>query len=79
MARVKRKPIEEKIQHQQEIIESLEIRLEHERNELEALFSQQKHNEVESLYDFIKESGLGTNEAIEVLQQYLTENYSETA
>lgn len=79
MARGQRKPIEEKIQQKQEIIESLEERLERERDELEALFSQQKHNEVESLYDFIKESGLSVNEAIEALQQYLSEQYSETA
>ena len=74
MARGQRKSIEEKIQQKQEVIDALEVRLEHEREELEALLSEQKETEVETLYDFIKASNLGVNEATEVLQQYVADH-----
>ena len=74
MARGQRKSIEEKIQQKQEVIDALEVRLEHEREELEALLSEQKEKEVETLYDFIKASNLGVNEATEVLQQYVADH-----
>lgn len=74
MARGQRKSIEAKIQQKQEVIDSLEVRLEHEREELEALLSEQKEKEVETLYDFIKASNLGVNEATEVLQQYVADH-----
>lgn len=73
MARGQRKSIEEKIQQKKEVIDSLEIRLEHEREELEALISEQKQKEVEILYDFIKTSDLDVYEAKEVLENYITE------
>ena len=76
MARGQRKSIEEKIQQKQEVIDALEVRLEHEREELETLISEQKQKEVETLYDFIKTSNLDVNEATEVLQQYV-ENQEE--
>lgn len=74
MARGQRRSIEEKIQQKQEIIDGLEIRIEHEREELEALLSEQKQKEVETLYDFIKTSHLDVYEATEVLQQYVAEH-----
>lgn len=74
MARGQRKSIEEKIQRKQEIIDALEVRIDHEREELEDLISEQKQKEVEILYDFIKTSNLGVNEATEVLQQYLKDH-----
>ena len=74
MARGQKKSIEEKIQQKQELIDSLEERIEHEREELEALISEQKQKEVETLYDFIKTSNLDVYEATEVLQQYVTEH-----
>lgn len=74
MARGQRKSIEEKIQQKQEIIDALETRIEHEREELETLLSEQKQKEVETLYDFIKTSNLDVYEATEVLQQYVTEH-----
>ena len=52
----------------------METRIEHEREELEALISEQKKKEVETLFDFLKTSNLGVNEATEVLQQYLEEH-----
>ena len=74
MARGQRKSIEEKIQQKQEIIDALETRMEHEREELEVLLSEQKQKEVETLYDFIKTSNLDVYEATEVLQQYVAEH-----
>lgn len=74
MARGQRRSIEEKILQKQEVIDALEVRIEHERDELEALISEQKQKEVEILYDFIKTSNLGVNEATELLQQYVEEH-----
>lgn len=74
MARGQRKSIEEKIQKKQEVIDALEVRLEHEREELETLINEQKQKEVETLYDFIKTSNLGVDEATEVLQQYVADH-----
>ena len=73
MARGQRRSIEEKIQQKQEVIDSLQVRLEHEREELEALISEQKQKEVETLYDFIKASNLDVCEATELLKQHLSE------
>lgn len=74
MARGQRRSIEEKIRQKQEIISGIELRLEHEREELEALISEQKQKEVETLYDFIKETNLDVQEATEILQQYVTDH-----
>lgn len=74
MARGQRRSIEEKIRQKQEIISGIELRLEHEREELEALISEQKQKEVEMLYDFIKETNLDVQEATEILQQYVTDH-----
>lgn len=79
MARGQRRSIEEKIRQKQEIISGIELRLEHEREELEALVSEQKQKEVETLYDFIKETNLDVQEATEILQQYVTEHEEVTA
>lgn len=79
MARGQRKSIEEKIQQKQEVIDALEVRIEHEREELEALLIEQKQKEVETLYDFIKASNLDIYKATEVLQQYLSEQDEATA
>ena len=74
MARGQRKSIEEKIQQKQEVIDALEVRLEHEKEELEALIGEQKQKEVETLYDFIKTSNLDVYEATEALQQYVADH-----
>lgn len=74
MARGQRRSIEEKIRQKQEIISGIEVRLEHEREELEALISEQKQREVETLYDFIKETNLDVQEATEILHQYVAEH-----
>lgn len=51
----------------------METRIEHEREELEVLISEQKQKEVETLYDFIKTSNLDVYEATEALKNYVIE------
>lgn len=68
MARGVKKSIEEKIAEKRELIGALEIRVEKEKKELEALLDEQKQQEVESLYNFLKASNLSINEATEILK-----------
>lgn len=68
MARGQRKTIEEKILQKQEMINNLSARIESEQNELQALLNEQKQQEVETLYDFIKTSDMSVYEAIEMLR-----------
>lgn len=49
--------IDEKIQQKQELISSIETRLEHEKKELEELLNEKQH-EVKVLNDFLKTSGM---------------------
>ena len=74
-----RRSIEEKILQKQEVIGALEVRMEHERKELEDLVNEQKKKEVDVLYDFIKASELCVNEAIEILKQHVAQQYEVTA
>lgn len=68
MARGVRKSIEEKITEKRELLNALEIRVEKEKKELEALLNEQKKQEVESLYNLLKETNLSVNEASEILK-----------
>lgn len=79
MARGQRRTIEDKIAEKEELIKTLNIRIEKESKELKALLGEQKQKEVEILYDFIKTSNLGLNEATEILQRYLANKYEATA
>lgn len=79
MARGQRKPIEDKIAEKEEQISALNTRIEKEKDELKALLSEQKQQEVETLYNFIKTSNLSVCEATEVLQKYVSEIYEATA
>lgn len=79
MARGQRRTIEDKIVEKKELIKSLNIRIEKENQELKALLSEQKQKEIETLYNFIKTSHLGLNEATKALQQYLSDKYEATA
>ena len=72
MAKGQKKAIEDKIVEKEEIIKAHSARIKKETKELEALLSEQKQKEVESLYEFIKTSNLSFDEAIEALQQYLS-------
>ncbi len=79
MPRGQRKSIEEKIQQKQETIDALEVRMKHEKEELEALISKQKQKEVETLYGFIKTSDFGVYETTGILKQHLSMQYEITA
>lgn len=79
MARGQRKTIEEKILQKQEIINNLSVRIESEQNELQALLNEQKQQEVEILYEFIKTSDMSVYEAIEVLRSNIENKYNATA
>lgn len=79
MARGQRKSIDEKIKQKQELIDSIKTRLEHERKELEELLNEKQQQEVKVLNDFLKTSGMSVYEATEVLQQYVSGQYEETA
>lgn len=79
MARGQRKPIEDRIAEKEELINSLNVRIEKEKDELKALLSEQKQQEVETLYGFIKTTDLSVYEATEVLQKYLSDKYEATA
>lgn len=79
MARGQRKTIEEKILQKQEMINNLSARIESEQNELQALINEQKQQEVEMLYDFIKTSDISVYEAIEVLRSNIENKYNATA
>ncbi len=68
MARGVRKSIDEKIAEKRELLNALEIRLEKEKKELELLLNEQKQQEVESLYNLLKETNLSVNEASEILK-----------
>ena len=79
MARGQRRTIEEKILQKQEIINNLSVRIESEQNELQALLNEQKQQEVEILYEFIKTSDMSVYEAIEVLRSNIDNKYNATA
>ncbi len=70
MARGQRRTIEDKIAEKEELINALNVRLEKESSELKALLKEQKHQELETLYNFIKISNLSVCEATEVLKEY---------
>lgn len=71
MARGQRKSIEEKIAAKQELIDSLMIRVESEKRELEELFQEKKRRELEAVSELIEDYGLQPEEVASVLQQYL--------
>lgn len=79
MARGQRKSIEEKIAEKQELINSLNSRLEKETEELNSLLNEQKYQEIENLYELVKASNLSVEDIKAILNGYLTDNYEETA
>ena len=79
MARGQRKSIEEKIAEKQELINSLNSRLEKETEELNSLLNEQKYQEIENLYELVKASNLSVEDITAILNGYLTDNYEETA
>lgn len=74
MPRGKRKPIDERIEEQKNIVECLQIRLEKENEALNALYREKKESEVNSLYDAIMEANLSVDEATEIIKQSINAN-----
>ena len=79
MAGGQRKSIEEKIAEKQDLINSLNSRLEKETEELNSLLNEQKYQEIENLYELVKASNLSVEDVTAILNGYLTDNYEETA
>lgn len=71
MARGQRKTVEEKILAKQELIDSLMIRIESEKKELQQLFDEKKKKELEAVNDLIDEAGLAPDEVVKLLQGYI--------
>lgn len=71
MPRGQRKPLEEKIQTKQELINALKKRIESEEQELEELFKQKKFRELQTVSDMIENANLSAEEVTDVLQQYI--------
>lgn len=71
MARGQRKTLEEKIIAKQELIASLQIRIESEKRELNELYEEKRKKELETVNELIEDAGLAPEEVAEVLQQYI--------
>ena len=71
MARGPKKAIEDKIAEKEELIGALKIRLKSEQGELEALYREKREKDLEGLNQIIADSGLGLNEAADILKEYV--------
>lgn len=79
MARGPRKSIEEKLAAKQELIASLQTRIESEKRELEEMLQEKRMKDLESVSELIEESGLSPEEAAEALQQYIEEKKADAS
>ena len=70
MARGQRKPIEQKIEEKQRIIDSLEIRIEKEREELQDLLDEQKFAKLEEIGAIIESPNLSMEEVEKILSEH---------
>lgn len=70
MARGQRKTIEQKIEEKQRVIDSLEIRIEKEREELQELLDEQKMSRLEEIGNIIENSNLSMEEVERILAEY---------
>ena len=71
MARGQKKTLEEKIVAKQELIASLQTRIESEKRELNELYEEKRKKELETVNELIEDAGLAPEEVAEVLQQYI--------
>lgn len=71
MARGIRKSLDDKIAQKEELIESLEIRLGKEKNELNEMVQEQRRQELDGLYEFLKNSNLSVDTATEILRGHV--------
>lgn len=70
MARGQRKPIEQKIEEKQKVIDSLEIRIEKEREELAELLNEQKWAKLEEIGTIIENFNLSMEEVEKILSEH---------
>lgn len=70
MARGQRKTIEQKIEEKKNLIDSLEIRIEKEREELQEMINEQKMMKLEELGSIIENSNLSMEEVERILSEY---------
>ena len=70
MARGQRKPIEQKIEEKQKVIDSLETRIEKEREELQELLNEQKWAKLEEIGAIIESSNLSMEEVEKILSEH---------
>ena len=70
MARGQRKSIEQKIEEKQNIIDSLEIRIEKEKEELQELLNEQRLTKLEEIGSIIENSNRSMEEAERILSEY---------
>lgn len=71
MARGQRKTLEEKIAEKEELLKALQTRIKSEQKELDALYSEKKVKDLESLNELIKASQLSEGEVTEALEAYV--------
>ena len=71
MARGPKKAIEDKIAEKEELISALKTRLKSEQGELDALYREKREKDLEGLNQIIADSGLGLNEAADILKEYV--------
>lgn len=71
MARGQRKSIEEKITEKENLIKALQTRIQSEQKELDALYSDKKLKDLETIETMIKTSGLNEQEVTEALESYV--------
>lgn len=70
MARGQRKTIEQKIEEKKNMIDSLEIRIVKEREELQEMINEQKMMKLEELGSIIENSNLSMEEVERILSEY---------
>lgn len=71
MPRGKKRSLEDKINDKLVLIESLEVRIQKERDELSQLENEKKLQEVENLHEFIQNAQITSEEAIHILQSHI--------
>jgi len=70
MARGQRKTLDVKIQDKKELIQSLTVRIEKEKKELEELLKEQRLSQLELLDKMIAQSELSVEEVQNIIQSY---------
>lgn len=73
MARGPKKTMEQKIEEKKNIIDSLELRIEKEKEELQELLEEQKLMKLEEIGTIIENANLSIEEAEKILSEYTSQ------